>query len=356
MDHLKNIEERIDIMEHISSKKEKSLKANSQRVKRDLKKHKDLEMELSNSTFSLKKDLTSNEERKFSVFERTLGTSTSDLDTKCSQSSKSIKRKYSEDSDSDINKTTKSAKVSSTSKDNASSQVKDLQKSTIPNPKVPKVNSTEIDNAATPATDTPIDQEPIQELDQIPIQLTKSQKKKMRHRKQIKSKALFELMVTKGIVNEGIKEKVLLLKCINTNKECKGKITLCVMKVDKLPIKEATEETIDWKVWIDGTAGHSIFFSTLQVKDALEINERENMPYDTVVFSSVNNLKSPSDYSCLPIQTTIIEAPKKKNSKTDSIETASISSNDTIMSKLSGIHIEIYCSICKKRSIRRFYQ
>ena len=84
------------------------------------------------------------------------------------------------------------------------------------------------------------------------------------------------------------------------------------MKVDRLPIKEATEETIDWKVWIDGTAGHSILFSTQQAKDALERNERDNIPYDTVVFSLINNLKSPSAYSCLPIHTTIIEAPKKR--------------------------------------------
>ena len=158
-------------MDHISLQKEKSLKAISQKVKRYLKKHKDLEKKLSNSTFCLKKDLTSNEGRKFSVFERTPASpSTSDIDTKDSHSTKSIKRKFSEDSDSDVNKTPKTAKVLAT--------VKDAVASSVTNEPVTNQLSTSTDKAKGEVIVEPIETDLLVIPPKTITKLTKSQKKK----------------------------------------------------------------------------------------------------------------------------------------------------------------------------------
>ena len=77
-------------------------------------------------------------------------------------------------------------------------------------------------------------------------------------------------MVSRGIVNKDIKDKVLSLKCTNTNKEYNRNIRQCVMKDDEVPVKEADEHNIVWKIWMNGTAGHIILLNTQQVKEAIK--------------------------------------------------------------------------------------
>ena len=55
LEKLKDLEERIDILDHVASTKQQSLLDISKKVQRDLKRHKDMEIELSTSTFQLKK-------------------------------------------------------------------------------------------------------------------------------------------------------------------------------------------------------------------------------------------------------------------------------------------------------------
>ena len=215
----------------------------NKKVKEDLKKHKAMEIELANSTFCLKKDLTSQQGRNFTVFERIPGTTISEIDTKDSQSSKSIKRKLSEDSKSDVNKSTKSAKLTPKSQDMV-----------IPNA---------TDTKSIVQVSKPLVPEPIKEL-------TKSQRKKIRQRKKVKSKAIFDLLVSKGIVPKSFKDNILRLNCSITKKEYIGNIRQCVTIEDDVKVKDANETNIGWKIWINGTADHTIILNTQQVKDAIK--------------------------------------------------------------------------------------
>ena len=95
----------------------------------------------------------------------------------------------------------------------------------------------------------------------------------------MKSKAIFDLLVSKAIVPEGFKENVLRLKCTNKKKEYIGNIRQCVTIENDVKVKDTNGNNIGWKIWINGTAGHSIILNTQQLKDAIKTNETDSMPY-----------------------------------------------------------------------------
>ena len=72
------------------------------------------------------------------------------------------------------------------------------------------------------------------------------------------------------------------------------------------------------------------------------------MPYETVVYTTINNLKSPSAYFCLPITAQNIQVPKKVTISTESLANSSISSSETRKRNANDINIALYCSICKR--------
>ena len=98
------------------------------------------------------------------------------------------------------------------------------------------------------------------------------------------------------------------------------------MKEDEVEFTNANGDNVMWNIYIIETAGHIIHLSTGQVKDAILMNGRDNLPYPTVVYTNVEynkNKDSTSAYLCVYKPTNEVNLyTKEEATKTLSIDSS----------------------------------
>ena len=325
VDKLKDIDERINLMSALTLQKKEQLLQIANKLELDQK----VQNEMENSTFLLKKNLESTRSGNlFSVFHRIRQSSEAQVDqsgqeeVKDTQSSTSAKRKHLEDSDSEFTQSVKSAKLSTSSTTTKPTETIDSSKKSI-----------STDDKSQPTKKV----------------ISKTTKKRQRREKQLQSKTIFDILVKSSIVSPDIRLTTLRLKCINRQLLYYGSIRQCSMIEETMDINSANEDNVQWNIWINGTACHCIFLSTKELKEAIRINGRENLPYETVVYSTLDkNKMSPSAYSCLSQKKKVIKVVPVISLSDDSMTTSSLSSIDTHQSRFKKVEVHIKCSICER--------